>query len=185
MLGARLGSRHSVRASSLRTKARFPWLTAERQERQRVDEKSAMPTANIQHRKTLEEVYPPDAFASDAAFNGQVTNEIILGVRILSAPNAEGDFIFERSRQHVAEVATPRFLAPQRREEILTNTEESREEILTNTEENSLAIGAARPRLPAGYAEFLDDIVAAAQQFGFDPEKSPGRDEPRLQGLRQ
>ena len=174
MLGARLGSRHSVRASSLRTKARFPWLTAERQERQRVDEKSAMPTANIQHRKTLEEVYPPDAFASDAAFNGQVTNEIILGVRILSAPNAEGDFIFERSRQHVAEVATPRFLAPHRREEILTNTEE-----------NSLAIGAARPRLPAGYAEFLDDIVAAAQQFGFDPEKSPGRDEPRLQGLRQ
>jgi len=133
-----------------------------------------MPTANIQHRKTLEEVYPPDAFASDAAFNGQVTNEIILGVRILSAPNAEGDFIFERSRQHVAEVAIPRFLVPHRREEILTNTEE-----------NSLAIGAARPRLPAGYAEFLDDIVAAAQQFGFDPEKSPGRDEPRLQGLRQ
>src|SRR5207253_974974 len=54
---------------------------------------------------------------------------------------------------------------------------------LTNTEENSLAIGAARPRLPAGYAEFLDDIVAAAQQFGFDPEKSPGRDEPRRQSI--
>jgi hypothetical protein len=133
-----------------------------------------MATANIQHRKTVEEVYPPDAFASDAAYNGQVTNEIILGVRILSAPNAEGDFIFERSSQHVAEVATPRFLAPHRRQEILTNTEE-----------NSPAIGAARPRLPTGYVEFLDDIVAAAQQFGFDPEKSPGRDEPRLQGLRQ
>jgi hypothetical protein len=133
-----------------------------------------MPTANIQHRKSIQEGYPPDAFASDAAYNGQVTNEIILGVRILSAPNTEGNFTFERSSRHVAEPATPTFLAPHRRDEMLTNTEE-----------DSPAIGVMRPRLPAGYMEFLDDIVATARQFGFEPEKSPGRNDPRLQGLRQ
>ena len=131
-----------------------------------------MPTANIQNRQSLEQVYSPDAFASDAACNGQVTHEIILGVRILSAPNAEGEFIFERSSQHVAEASTPTFLAPHGREEMLTDTE------------NSPAMGVRR-RLPAGYLEFLDDIVVAAQKSGFEPEKSPGRNEPRLQGLRQ
>lgn len=133
-----------------------------------------MPIANIQHRNSIEEIYPPDAFASDAAYNGQVTNEIILGVRILSAPNAEGEFIFERSSQHVGEAATPTFLVPHRREEMPPNTEE-----------NSPAVGVTRRRPPAGYMEFLYDIVVAARQFGFEPEKSPGRNEPRLQGLRQ
>jgi hypothetical protein len=41
----------------------------------------------------------------------------------------------------------------------------------------------ADPR--AEYEAFLADIVTVAQRFGFDPEQSPGRDEPRLRGLRQ
>ena len=133
-----------------------------------------MPTANIQHRDTIERVYPPDAFASDAAQNGQVTNQIVRGVRIRSAPNATGDFDFERASQQVGEPASPTFLAPHRREE------------------RSITAGRDGPATEStwpdpreGYADFLADIVSAASQFGFEPEKTPGRDEPRLQGLRQ
>jgi hypothetical protein len=75
-----------------------------------------MPTAHIKRRETIERVYPPDAFASDVAQNSQTTNQVRLGVRILSAPNAAGDFESERSSQHVGETASPTFLAPHRKE---------------------------------------------------------------------
>jgi len=60
-----------------------------------------MPKANIHRRSTLEEIYPPDAFASDAAQNGRVPNTVLSGVRILSAPDAAGDFEFERATQQI------------------------------------------------------------------------------------
>jgi hypothetical protein len=43
----------------------------------------------------------------------------VLGVRILSAPDAAGDFELERARRHVGEAASPTFLAPHRREDRL------------------------------------------------------------------
>jgi hypothetical protein len=51
-----------------------------------------MPKTNIHRRSTLEEIYPPDAFASDTAQNGRVPNAVLSGVRILSAPDAAGNF---------------------------------------------------------------------------------------------
>jgi hypothetical protein len=125
-----------------------------------------MAKANIHRRSTLEEVYPPDAFASDAAQNGRVPNTMLSGIRILSAPDAAGDFDFERATRQIAEAASASFLAPHRREE------------------GTLAESAI-PDPRAGYEAFLEDIVAVAQRFGFEPEESPGRDEPRLRGLRQ
>ena len=127
-----------------------------------------MPKANIHRRRTLEEVYPPDVFASDAAKNGRVPNTILSGVRILSAPDAPGDFDFERATQQIGEAASATFLAPHRREE---GIEDAGRGTSTNPQ--------------VGYEAFLTDIVAAAQRFGFKPEESPGRDEPRLHGLRQ
>jgi hypothetical protein len=115
-----------------------------------------MAKANVHHRSTLEEVYPPDGFASDAAQNGRVPSTGVSGVRVRSAPDAAGDFDFERATQQVGEATSAAFLAPYRRED---------------------------PR--AGYAAFLADIVAVAERFGFEPEDSPGRDEPRPRGLRQ
>jgi hypothetical protein len=50
---------------------------------------------------------------------------------------------------------------------------------------DSPATQATRPDPGAEYEGFLADIVAVARQFGFEPEKSPGRDELRLRGLRQ
>jgi hypothetical protein len=125
-----------------------------------------MAKANIHRRSTLEEIYPPDAFASDAAQNGRVPNTMLSGIRILSAPDAAGDFDFERATRQIGETASASFLAPHRREE------------------GTLAESAI-PDPRAGYEAFLEDIVAVAQRFGFEPEESPGRDEPRLRGLRQ
>jgi hypothetical protein len=129
-----------------------------------------MPTANIQYPDSLERVYPPDAFAIDAAQNGQVTSQVIHGVPILSAPNASGCFDFERASQLAAEAKSSTFLAPYRRAAKLTDAERD---------------STTPPDPRDGYEEFLAEIIAAAQQFGFTPEKTPGCNEPRLQGLRQ
>jgi len=47
------------------------------------------------------------------------------------------------------------------------------------------AYQSAGPDPTEGYQEFLDALVAAARQFGFRPEKTPSRDDPRIRGLRQ
>jgi hypothetical protein len=133
-----------------------------------------MAKANIHRRSTLEEVYPPDAFASDAAQNGRVPNTVLSGVRILSAPDAAGDFDFERATQQIGEAASASFLAPHRREDRTLDAGR-----------DSPTTVSADPDPRAGYEGFLADIVAAARRFGFEPEDSPGRDEPRLRGLRQ
>jgi hypothetical protein len=54
-------------------------------------------------------VYPPDAFASDAAQNGRVSNTMLSGVRILSAPAAAGDFALERATQQIGEAVSAAF----------------------------------------------------------------------------
>jgi hypothetical protein len=154
-----------------------PLVTSAYQEHRKdpgVGKSKAMPKANIHRRGTLEQVYPPDAFASDAAENAPATSEVVLGVRILSAPDAAGDFELERASRHVGEAASPTFLAPHRREDRLISAGR-----------DSPATRSAQPDPREGYEDFLADIIAAAEQFGFEPEKSPSRDEPRLQGLRQ
>jgi hypothetical protein len=99
-----------------------------------------------------------------------MTSQAIHGVRILSAPNTRGCFDFEMASQLAAEPKSSTFLAPYRREAKLTDAERD----------------STNPPDPRdGYEDFLADIIAAAQQFGFKPKKSPGRNEPRLQGLRQ
>jgi hypothetical protein len=133
-----------------------------------------MPKANIHRSETFMRVYPPDAFASDAAENGPASGEVTLGVRILSAPDAAGDFEFERASRQVGEAGSPTFLAPHRREDRLINAGRG-----------SPTTQQAPPDPRQGYEDFLADIIAAAQRFGFEPEKSPSRDEPQLQGLRQ
>ena len=133
-----------------------------------------MAKANIHRRTTLEEVYPPDAFASDAAQNDRVPNAVLSGVRIRSAPDAAGNFDFERATQQIGEAVSARFLAPHRREERAQDAGR-----------DSPVTVLADPDPRAGYEGFLADIVGGAPRFGFDPEASPGRDEPRLRGLRQ
>ena len=140
-----------------------------------------MPKANIDRRSTLEEIYPPDAFASDTAQNGRVPNTVVSGVRILSAPDAAGNFDFERATQQVGEAAAASFLAPHRREE---RTQDAGRDSPTPVSADPDPRAGYEAFL-AGYEAFLNDIIAVAQRFGFEPKASPGRDEPRLRGLRQ
>jgi hypothetical protein len=133
-----------------------------------------MPKANIHLRNTLEAVYPPDAFAADAAQNGRTATTVMSGVRILSAPDADGDFDLERAAQQVGEATPPTFLAPHRREDRTVDAGR-----------DSPTTMSADPDPRAGYEAFLADIITAALRFGFRPEESPGLDEPALRGLRQ
>lgn len=133
-----------------------------------------MAQANLHDRRSLEQAYPADTFASDAAQNGRADIQLVKGVRILSAPDPTGSFDVERATQQVGEAVSPAFLAPHRREDRLIDAGR-----------DSPAAGSADPDPRAGYEAFLADIIAAAQRFGFRPDETPGPDEPRLRGLRQ
>jgi hypothetical protein len=129
---------------------------------------------NIHDHHSLEAAYPADAFASDAAQNARSDGQQVSGVRILSAPDAAGNFALERAVRQVGETVSPAFLAPYRREDRLGD---ARRDAPTPV--------AAEPDPREGYDSFLAEIVAAAQRWGFNPEDSPGRADPRLRGLRQ
>jgi hypothetical protein len=124
-----------------------------------------MAKANIRDRQSIARIYLPDDFASDAAQNGNVTSQILRGVRVSSTPDATGEFALERAMQQVAETPDAVFLAPCRREERLVQSQQ------------------IDPQ--DGYEEFLDDIIAVAKRLGFDAQQSPGPGDPRLRGLRQ
>jgi hypothetical protein len=53
--------------------------------------------------------------------NGRAAVELIRGIRILSAPDAAGDFDIERSTQQIGEAVSETFLAPHRREDRLVS----------------------------------------------------------------
>ncbi|MGH7038319.1 MAG: hypothetical protein ACREFK_07705 [Stellaceae bacterium] len=122
---------------------------------------------NIGDRRSIAQVYPPEAFAIDAAQNQkQPANPIAQGVRIVSAPDRSSAFELDRACQHVGETgesAGAIFLAPFR----------------------PLAGDRVADDPRAGYEAFLDEIVRAAQQSGYRRELSPGPGDARLRGLRQ
>jgi hypothetical protein len=121
-----------------------------------------MTRANVQDRATLERAYPFKAYERDAAQNSLAGGQVIRGVRISSGPDAVGAFDLEPARLHVGETAGAIFLAPQRRDG-----------------------GSGEINQRASYQKFLDEVIAAARRFGFEPEQAPGRNDPRLRGLRQ
>ena len=121
----------------------------------------------VDDRAALERAYPPDAYAANSAENSAVSNEAVSGVRISSAPDSAGEFSLERGRRQVGEAASGVFIAPYR----------------SSGNAGDPETAAVNPR--AGYDTFLDEITAAARRFGFHPEETPGRGDPRIRGLRQ
>jgi hypothetical protein len=121
-----------------------------------------MAKAKIDDRAALERIYPAEAFAADSAQNDLASSTVLHGVRVLSAPDDNGEFDLEPGSRQVGEAAAAPFLAPHRQ--------------------------AADPALSesrAGYQQFLQDIIEAARRFGFAAEDTPGRGDPRIRGLRQ
>jgi hypothetical protein len=133
-----------------------------------------MTKVNIHDRASLEQAYPRETFASDAAQNDLAPNELVHGLRIGTAPDEDGWFELEPATRHAGEPKTPNFLAPARR------TAE-----LVDRGRYSAPEQTAPPEPDDGYARFLDDVVGAARRFGYRPEESPGIGDPRLRGLRQ
>jgi hypothetical protein len=126
-----------------------------------------MTRANVNDRGSIERVYPPDAFAVDAADNDkQPGNQVLHGVRIVSAPDAHGAFELERADRQVGEIGGALFLAPFRRS-------------------MGHDFAGRAPDPASGYEAFIDEIIAAAPCFGFREETSPGIGDARLQGPRQ
>jgi hypothetical protein len=67
--------------------------------------------ANVNDRSSIERIYSVDTFAVDAAANAkQPANELLRGVRILSAPDENGTFEIEPGIKHVGEVHSAAFL---------------------------------------------------------------------------
>jgi hypothetical protein len=122
--------------------------------------------ANIHDRRSIERVYPPDAFAHDAAENDRHRVEVMHGVRIGSAPDKSGDFEIEPAARHAGEVPGAVFLAPFHR---ATPTEHA----------------PADPDPHHGYDGFINEIIDAAERFGYRAEASPGPGDPRIRGARQ
>ena len=63
-----------------------------------------MSRANVNDRKTVEAVYPREAFEEDAGRNSRDKGEIVFGVRIDSGPDAQGGFSLARAGRHVGEL---------------------------------------------------------------------------------
>jgi len=122
--------------------------------------------ANINDRRSIELLYPPDAFARDAAENDRHRIEILKGVRIASAPDAAGNFVLEPAAQYAGEVPGALFLAPFHRRTA-----------------DEFASDDPDPR--HGYDAFIDEIIDAARRHGYRAEESPGPDDQRLRGPRQ
>jgi hypothetical protein len=121
--------------------------------------------ANIHDRASIERIYPPDAFAGDAAENQkQPANELIKGVRIASPPDENGAFDLDPTAQHVGEDPGTAFLAPYRP---------------AGTE----AHASGHPH--AGYDDFIERIIEGARELAETAHASPGPGDPRLRGLRQ
>ena len=122
--------------------------------------------ANINDRQSIERLYPPDAFARDAAENDRQRVEILKGVRVASAPDDDGNFVLEPAAHHAGEVPDAVFLAP----------------FPLRTPERH---AAADPDPHHGYDAFIDEIIEAAQRHGYRAAESPGPGDPRLRGARQ
>ena len=125
-----------------------------------------MAKANIHDRGSIERVYPPEAFARDAAENDRPDVGLLHGVRIGSAPDQAGDFDIEAASRGTGEVPGAVFLAPFHRDP-----------------PDGRASAGPDPR--HGYDAFVAEIIDTAQRFGYCAATSPGPGDPRIRGARQ
>jgi hypothetical protein len=125
-----------------------------------------MTNANVHDRRSIEQVYPPDAFARDAAENDRASIATLRGVRIGSAPDQAGDFELDPAAQYAGEMPGAVFLAPFHR----------------RTPNGDGGTGSDPHH---GYGEFVDEIIEAASRHGYRAAASPGPGGARLRGERQ
>lgn len=145
-----------------------------------------MTSASIHDRSSVERLYPRDAFEADAGSNALAKTAVLHGLRILSGPDANGEFRLARASQHVGEVHVGEaqgrgnglFLAPNLGANFAALMQSETD--YGGQEEKGDAVRSVDVR--AGeYQAFIDRVVAAAQ--GADFEEPIGRGEERLKGF--
>jgi len=125
-----------------------------------------MAKANIRERGSIERVYPPEAFARDAAENDRPDVGLLHGVRIGSAPDQAGEFDIEPASRGSGEVPGAVFLAP----------------FYRDAPDGRASAGSESRR---GYEAFIAEIINTAQRSGYAAAASPGPGDPRIRGARQ
>ncbi len=145
-----------------------------------------MAKANIHDRRSIERVYPPDAFAVDAAENQkQPANELLLGVCIYSAPDEMGDFEIERAARHRGEVGEAAFLPAQRSLSMHDAGTADDKAGGKAASRSGQVFAGQNPAARADYDNFIDEVIETASRRGFRADESPGPGDARLRGLRQ
>jgi hypothetical protein len=137
-----------------------------------------MQRANINDRGSIERIYPRAVFEREAQANTRAKASVLYGVRIHSTPDESGAFQLIRASHHVGEderQAASLFICPFAQEPPFA--------------ERGNDYGAVEPRPATGvgvhgdYDAFIDKIIETARTARLDA--APGRDDARLQGLRQ
>lgn len=139
-----------------------------------------MADANINDRATIELAYPRERFELDVRANAEAKSPIQKGVRIASAPDAEGRFSLSPASRHAAELegsGDTVFLAPFAPFDGLTQKATGYGE----AEEQGDALEEVRQSADA-YAVFIDRIIETARSAHFQP--AVGRHEESLKGFR-
>jgi hypothetical protein len=145
--------------------------------------------ANLHNRRSIEAIYPIEVFAVDAAANQkQPANELLKGVRILSAPDEAGYFEIARATMHVGEIGATfmvahRTLCGLHAHAALYDRLKGTADIVMSRTGQIYALINPDPR--GEYEAFIDAVIAEAPRIGFRRDASPGRGDVRLQGLRQ
>ncbi len=147
--------------------------------------------ANVNDRSSIERVYSVDTFAVDAATNAkQPANELLRGVRILSAPDENGTFEIEPGIKHVGEVHSAAFLVSCRtlrglhaQAAVYEFLKRDAGSLVMSRTGQIYAIANPDPRVE--YEAFIGRIITAAPRVGFRQNGSSGSGDARLQGLRQ
>ncbi len=137
-----------------------------------------MQKVNINRRDSVENFYPRSAFEEDARRNSEAKTTVHHGVRILSAPDAQGDFSITRAHQHVGEDAPDQdtvFLTP-------FMGEDYDRFMQSETDYGRPVPKEGHPdRDASAYSDFIDGILDAARKAHFpDPI---GQGEERLKGF--
>jgi hypothetical protein len=137
-----------------------------------------MQSVNINQRETIESYYPLDSFVHDANQNGRGKSAVMHGLRILSAPDADGVFKITKAQHNVAEDAANHnalFLYSVRDDD--NNWFDKGEA------DASKAVHVKKHPVEISdlYRDFIDHVIETARNVKFLPDI--GRGEPRLEGF--
>jgi hypothetical protein len=137
-----------------------------------------MQSVNINQRETIESYYPLDSFVHDANQNARGKAAVMHGLRILSAPDADGVFKVSKTHHNVAEDASHEdtlFLYSVRDDDNnWFDGDEADASKAVRAKDNAVDTSEL-------YRGFIDRVIETARNAHFQPDI--GRGEPRLQGF--